>query len=662
VLEQAPNRNGTGAAWFRRGGNAKLPRTFPPGHPAARREARHLYGESMNTPARLPSRNLPRLRPLAACLISVLCVHATSVDAGPAAAPRGGVDRVVDNCDDAGAGSLRAVVAAAASGDVVDLGGLDCAGISLTSGAIVSSVADLTITGPAQDGFVIDGNGSDRVFAHHGTGTFSVAGLTLANGHAADSGGCILAAGNLLLDRVSMTGCTAGGADVEGATGGAAAVSGNAQLIASHFIDNTLDGTLLVRGGALSVVGNLVASDSSFSGNRAHSHAPNGGGTGNIVEGGAVRVLGEATLAGSTISGNTAFSDSYEVFGGGLTVGGRGYGEASTALEITASTISGNVAESGCDVCAPQGGGVWANGISRLVDVVVSDNRVASTNHYGGGGGLRFSGSGVSVEIQDCTISGNQADSAGGGIIGPGQGVLSIARTRIVGNSAGNEGGTNEGGGGILGFGSALQLVDSSVTGNSAGADGGGVALLFGDYAPAQSVVINSTVSGNTAYEGGGLFLDGSDIQFSNSTIAFNNASSRGAGISADSYTYSIGLQSTIVAGNLTGAEANNLWAFPETVSGANNLVPNAGGPAEMPGDTITLDPLLLPLAENGGPTLTHALAEGSPAIDAGNNAIGIVFDQRGANFMREHGAAADIGAFELQPAPDVIFADGFED
>jgi hypothetical protein len=618
----------------------------------------------MNIPTRLSSRKLPRLHPLAACLASALFAHAAAIAASPAAVVRGGANLVVDNCDDAGPGSLRDVVAGAASGDVVDLAGLACTGISLTSGAVVIGVADLTINGPAQDGFVIDGNDTDRILVHQGSGTLSLSGLTLANGRAVDNGGCILAAGNLVLDRVSVNACDAGGAEIEATMGGGAAVSGNAQISASHFIDNTLDGTLLVRGGALSVGGSLDASTSSFSGNRAHSHAPNGGGFDNIVEGGAIRVLGEATLLGSTISGNTAFSDSYEVFGGGLAVGERAYGAAPSSLDITDSTISGNIVDSTCGVCAPQGGGVWVNGFARLIHTVVSDNSVGSTGHYGGGGGLRFSGSGVSVEIQDSTISGNQAASAGGGMIGPGQGTLSITRTRISGNSAGNEGGTNEGGGGILGFGVALQLVDSSVTGNSAGADGGGVALLYGEYAPTQSVVINSTVSGNTAYEGGGLFLDGSDIQFSNSTIAFNNASSRGAGISADSYTYSIGLQSTIVAGNLTGTEANNLWAFPETVSGANNLVPNAGGPAEMPGDTITLDPLLQPLADNGGPTPTHALAEDSPAIDSGNNAIGIVFDQRGPDFMREYGAASDIGAFELQPPPvnDTIFKDGFGD
>jgi hypothetical protein len=105
------------------------------------------------------------------------------------------------------------------------------------------------------------------------------------------------------------------------------------------------------------------------------------------------------------------------------------------------------------------------------------------------------------------------------------------------------------------------------------------------------------------------------------------------------------------------------VWAFPDTVSGASNLVPNAPGlPAEMPGDTLTADPQLLPLANNGGLTPTHALAAGSVALDAGNNAIGLVFDQRGDGYLREVGAP-DIGAFEQQSPEDgdLIFRDGFD-
>jgi len=69
---------------------------------------------------------------------------------------------------------------------------------------------------------------------------------------------------------------------------------------------------------------------------------------------------------------------------------------------------------------------------------------------------------------------------------------------------------------------------------------------------------------------------------------------------------------------------------------------------------------LLGPLQNNGGPTRTHALLAGSPAIDAGNNAANVDFDQRGAGFVRIVGASADIGAFEVQTV-DVIFSDGFD-
>jgi hypothetical protein len=55
------------------------------------------------------------------------------------------------------------------------------------------------------------------------------------------------------------------------------------------------------------------------------------------------------------------------------------------------------------------------------------------------------------------------------------------------------------------------------------------------------------------------------------------------------------------------------------------------------------------PLADNGGPTMTHALLPGSPAIDAGSNPAGLAFDQRGFNYARVSGTAADVGAFEVQ-------------
>ena len=66
-----------------------------------------------------------------------------------------------------------------------------------------------------------------------------------------------------------------------------------------------------------------------------------------------------------------------------------------------------------------------------------------------------------------------------------------------------------------------------------------------------------------------------------------------------------------------------------------------------LPPDTISLDPRLAPLADNGGPTETRALLDDSPAIDMGNNAAGLAYDQRGAGFPRVKGPQADIGAYE---------------
>src|SRR5699024_7389733 len=82
------------------------------------------------------------------------------------------------------------------------------------------------------------------------------------------------------------------------------------------------------------------------------------------------------------------------------------------------------------------------------------------------------------------------------------------------------------------------------------------------------------------------------------------------------------------------------------SMGGGNNLIVAAQG-VTLPADTISADPMLGPLQDNGGPTPTHALLPGSPAVDAGNNSRNNEFDQRGPGFARSFGAAPDIGAFE---------------
>jgi hypothetical protein len=109
--------------------------------------------------------------------------------------------------------------------------------------------------------------------------------------------------------------------------------------------------------------------------------------------------------------------------------------------------------------------------------------------------------------------------------------------------------------------------------------------------------------------------------------------------------------QSTIVANNFVGSTPQDIWAqvdFDAFVIGADNLIEASNAP--LPVDTIMADPMLGPLANNGGRTRTHALLIGSPAIDAGNNDGGFAWDQRGPGFPRVVGPRTDIGAFESAP------------
>jgi hypothetical protein len=160
--------------------------------------------------------------------------------------------------------------------------------------------------------------------------------------------------------------------------------------------------------------------------------------------------------------------------------------------------------------------------------------------------------------------------------------------------------------------------------------------------------IIDSTVSGNVAPSGsgGGLFLSDSTTVIRNSTIAFN-AATVGGGICSGTKPV---IQSTIVAKNVSDAGPDIFGQVTATFSliGNTSQVALDAGSAN---NLLNRDPLLGPLADNGGPTWTHALLPGSPAINAGSNPANLTTDQRGAGFPRVFGSAADIGAFEVQQA-----------
>jgi hypothetical protein len=243
------------------------------------------------------------------------------------------------------------------------------------------------------------------------------------------------------------------------------------------------------------------------------------------------------------------------------------------------------------------------------------------------------------------------------------RGNMSVSYSTISGNYA-----HAKGGGGLYGEGN-VTIAHSVITGNQATQKGGGVAIRQG-FKPVGDELVSltvraSTISGNTAMDGGGLAsLYGSPVEVSDSTIAFNTASrppltewfGGGGGLCVNSY--SLRLTNSIVANNTASNNGHDISLFniagpTPPIDGDHNIVMSST-PAAPP-DTISADPGLLPLADNGGPTRTHALAPGSVAIDAGLPFPGLLFDQRGAGFPRNLDVAADIGAFESgEPTPPV--------
>ena len=186
-------------------------------------------------------------------------------------------------------------------------------------------------------------------------------------------------------------------------------------------------------------------------------------------------------------------------------------------------------------------------------------------------------------------------------------------------------------GGGISNFGTLL-IQASTIAGNVGGWDGGGL------YNKGTLTVQNSTVSGNTGNYGGGICgVDGITI-LQNSTLAGNTANGGGGG-GLRQYGGTLHYTNTLLADNLTGGDCY-VSASNVISTNVNNLVRNGA----ICNAALSGDPVLGPLADNGGRTLTHALLAGSAAIDAGGDSCPAT-DQRGVT--RPIGPHCDIGAVE---------------
>jgi hypothetical protein len=293
---------------------------------------------------------------------------------------------------------------------------------------------------------------------------------------------------------------------------------------------------------------------------------------------------------------------------------------------------------------ANDGGCVYSAGSAVLQNSIISDCvLVVGPQLYAAGAAILVH---HDLTLNDSLLSGNVAQGTGvrGGAVWV-YGKLAMNHSTIRDNVAITSSGTGIAvGGGAYVFGEA-QIYASTISGNQAGYEGGLVSL-------SNATINNSTISGNSAPVVGGLYVGGL-LVLDNSTVALNSPTSTFAGVYVKG---GVVAHSSIVAHNCyTGSRYCDIECKNCSIVGSKNLI--MGANVALPLDTIVDGPLLAPLADNGGPTQTHALLAASPALDKGSNIHDFPFDQRGR--PRSAGSAPDIGAFEA--GPDSIFANGFD-
>ncbi len=510
----------------------------------------------------------------------------------------------VTNTNDAGAGSLRAAIVAAnaaAGPDTVTFAGAGASGeIRLSTGEIAIT-EDLTITGPGAGALSISGDRNNDNALTFATNV-DPGDSRIFNISDATSPGSPLA-------PVSISGLTL--------------KEGVASQWSGYYDD--LDGGAIVSDEVALTLTNVT-----LSGNAA------------TEDGGAVyQENGSLTISASSIADNRARDG-----GGGVQSSTQKYGYSTNPLdtEISGSQLTGNRAGGknfggfGFST-SPEGGGLVLRGRASVSGTTIAGNTALTTDMgdaNGNGGGAYVLGPAV---LSDSVVSANTAGGAGGGVLTRGG---KIRSSTISGNTAAL-------GGGVLAtkYASPARIDNSTISGNAAtGTDpeeglGGGVAV-YGYAGDGQIMVArDSTIAQNSAaVDGGGIF-------------ALGFAPPEEPGTS---------LKSTIVADNTAPSADDDLAeAFPGAFSAGFSLVEAPGGVA-LDGDPtgsniVGADPKLNPLANNGGSTATQALADKSPAIDAGL-ANGFTTDQPGlartvdaAATNAPLGDGTDIGAFEVQNA-----------
>ena len=601
-----------------------MSRTFsmPPMRTRARRTVIFLFALSIISWVILPDSLRTQIQPEA----QAASFTVNSLGDSPDASPGNGA------CADAGGQcTLRAAIQESNATFIADTINCSLAGTIDLNTALPAINFNTTIQGPGAGTLTVrrstaGGTPNFRIFTINSGAVVSISGLTVTNGRTAD-------------------GPVGGG-------GGTPGYGGTGE-----------------NGGGILNNGSLTLTDVVVTNNRTGNGSPGTTGIGGVGGfGGGISSTGPLTLTNVAISNNTTGNGAEGYFGGWGGRGGAIYFFGS-ALTITNSSITGNRTGDGGNSTSGaasgdggEAGGVYAEkGVLTLTGVLMDGNDAGdgypTISSGGGDGGALYTHPAVQTIMTNCTVSNNNSGQGGSGFSAVGglgggifnTGSLTIIASTISGNfTKGPSSGGFSHGGGIFN-GNTLTIINSTISGNVAHA--GGVARGGGIYNNASSISLtNVTITGNSAALGQGLHTNGT-ANIRNSIIADN-----GAPTSPD------------VSGSFNSQGHNLIGKADSQQSG---LVHGVNG--DQVGTPATpINPLLGPLANNGGPTLTHALQLNSPALDAGDDCVTqvahcgdaniprLTTDQRGATRPADSDdadaiATSDIGAFELHSAMENI-------
>ncbi|QIZ69533.1 DUF4347 domain-containing protein [Oxynema aestuarii] len=502
----------------------------------------------------------------------------------------------VTNTNDSGAGSLRAAIAQALPGDTIVFdSNLSNSTIRLSSGQLEIN-KNLIIDGANAPGLTISGNNASRVFDVKNDVNFNPVTFTLRNAIVADG-------------KTTQNGEEGAGAGIR--------TDNRTTLIVenSQFINNFANGE---GGGA--IFGGW-RSKNTIANSRFEGNGSSGNGTSGKTErgGGAIAVKSESqtTVTDSEFTNNQGtLGGAINTLLGGLTV--------ETSIFLNNDSLSnGGIG---------YGGAIYTDGASDLNDpdsgtIAIRNSHFEGNTGQGQGGALfLYVYNPDRVVVENSTIVNNtvleaaNGDALGGGVR-IGNGDVRITNTTIANNRA-----YSQGGGLWLGESATLSMVNSTFSGNRAesadGNSGLGGAMMLNHKDGFNATIDHTTVANNYAgFQGGAFWGNGNRTTLSNSIFDRNTA------------------------GNGGNDWNNKQQTGVELIDGGNNLQfppknPDDGNDVNITANVTIADPKLGPLQDNGAGILTHALLDGSPALNAG--ASSVTTDQRGVSRNQP-----DIGSFE---------------